>query len=638
MLLDLADQLDEPQRCAGPRRCRALVGLRRRERLPGADRRAGRGWWRRESRRRLCPDGPGGQGLGPPRRVLFVTFESPTGGGGRGGRAVVADNPPRRSRTLVTTLVVLGVLVLGFALFTGFYTDLLWYQSVDASSVFTTQLVTRILLLLVFGVADGARRRRQHGDRLPAPPGLPADVAGAGEPRALPHGARPAASAPGDRHPVAHRPARRRQRDVGVAHLAAVAQRDARSARPTRRSAWTCRSTPSRCRSCASCSASSSPRSCSRFIAAVVVHYIYGGIRLQPADDRLSRAAQAHLVDAHRHLRAAQGGGATGSTASSSRCRPTTSSPGVDLQGRQRGPPGPDDPGLRLDHLRGAVLRQRVPRAGAPSRSRASCCSSAAALVIGSIYPAFVQSVQVQADRARHARRRTSSTTSTPRARPTTSPTSPRSRSTPAKDIATDRRDQGQRGHDRERAPARPGGRVADVQAAAADPRLLLVPRLARRRPLPDRGQAARHRRSRRARSTSPASATASATGPTTTSSTPTASASWRRTTTPRTPGKPAFFESNLPPTGLLDVAQPRDLLRRELAGVLDRRRHPPDSPPRELDYPTTRAQRPGEQHLHRLGRRRRSARSFNRLLFAVKYQEPNILLSDLVNPESRIL
>ena len=32
------------------------------------------------------------------------------------------------------------------------------------------------------------------------------------------------------------------------------------------------------------------------FVASVVVHYLYGGIRLQPSDDRFSRAAQAHLA------------------------------------------------------------------------------------------------------------------------------------------------------------------------------------------------------------------------------------------------------------------------------------------------------------------------------------------------------
>ena len=61
-----------------------------------------------------------------------MTFDSPPGGGPRDPRVAVADPSARRSRTLVTTLVVLGVLAIAFIIFTGFYTDLLWYQSVEA--------------------------------------------------------------------------------------------------------------------------------------------------------------------------------------------------------------------------------------------------------------------------------------------------------------------------------------------------------------------------------------------------------------------------------------------------------------------------------------------------------------------------
>ena len=79
-----------------------------------------------------------------------MTYDAPMGGQGQGGSPVVGE-PARRNRALLWTLVVLGTVVFGFILFTGFYTDLLWYQSVGASSVFTTQLYTRIGLLLVFG-------------------------------------------------------------------------------------------------------------------------------------------------------------------------------------------------------------------------------------------------------------------------------------------------------------------------------------------------------------------------------------------------------------------------------------------------------------------------------------------------------
>ncbi|GGP51758.1 UPF0182 protein [Streptomyces abikoensis] len=50
------------------------------------------------------------------------------------------------------TLGVLAVLAMLFVMFAGFWTDWLWYRSVDYSSVFTTTLGTKIGLFAVFGV------------------------------------------------------------------------------------------------------------------------------------------------------------------------------------------------------------------------------------------------------------------------------------------------------------------------------------------------------------------------------------------------------------------------------------------------------------------------------------------------------
>ena len=50
------------------------------------------------------------------------------------------------------TLVVLGVLVILYLLLVTFWTDRLWFQSVDFTKVFTTQLFTRVGLFLVFGL------------------------------------------------------------------------------------------------------------------------------------------------------------------------------------------------------------------------------------------------------------------------------------------------------------------------------------------------------------------------------------------------------------------------------------------------------------------------------------------------------
>ncbi|GAB3415348.1 UPF0182 family membrane protein [Flindersiella endophytica] len=57
-----------------------------------------------------------------------------------------------RARALVPTIVVFVALVVVWAIFTNFWTERLWYQSVSFSSVFSTTLLTRIGLFVVFGV------------------------------------------------------------------------------------------------------------------------------------------------------------------------------------------------------------------------------------------------------------------------------------------------------------------------------------------------------------------------------------------------------------------------------------------------------------------------------------------------------
>ncbi|KUL43000.1 hypothetical protein ADL28_44185 [Streptomyces violaceusniger] len=60
--------------------------------------------------------------------------------------------PSRRARTLLMTLGVLAVLAMLFVMFAGFWTDWLWYRSLHYSSVFSTTLKTKIGLFFVFGV------------------------------------------------------------------------------------------------------------------------------------------------------------------------------------------------------------------------------------------------------------------------------------------------------------------------------------------------------------------------------------------------------------------------------------------------------------------------------------------------------
>ena len=59
--------------------------------------------------------------------------------------------PARRRRVLIPTLVVLAILVGAFVIFAGYYSDWLWFVSVDKTSVFTTELLVRIGLFFAFG-------------------------------------------------------------------------------------------------------------------------------------------------------------------------------------------------------------------------------------------------------------------------------------------------------------------------------------------------------------------------------------------------------------------------------------------------------------------------------------------------------
>ena len=79
-----------------------------------------------------------------------MSFEPPMTAGPRS-----KAQPPKRSGALVPTLAIIGGLGILFMLFTSFYTDYLWYRSVGKESVFTTLLGTRLLMFLAFGLIMG---------------------------------------------------------------------------------------------------------------------------------------------------------------------------------------------------------------------------------------------------------------------------------------------------------------------------------------------------------------------------------------------------------------------------------------------------------------------------------------------------
>jgi len=106
---------------------------------------------------------------------------------------------------------------------------------------------------------------------------------------------------------------------------------------------------------------------------------------------------------------------------------------------------------------------------------------------------------------------------------------------------------------------------------------------------------------------------------------------------TAQSSGQPDFFESDIPPTGNLDVAQPRVYFG-ELSPAYSIVGAPKGSPPVELDYPDD-ASPTGQKTNTYQGKGGVPMGSlFGRLVFATKFQDANILLSDLVNPDSRIM
>ncbi|MEV8016292.1 UPF0182 family protein [Streptomyces sp. NPDC086554] len=80
----------------------------------------------------------------------------PDRGGGPTGPRIRVGRPSRRVRTLLMTLGILAVLAMLFVMFAGFWTDWLWYRSVNYSSVFTTTLWTKVGLFFVFGLLMAA--------------------------------------------------------------------------------------------------------------------------------------------------------------------------------------------------------------------------------------------------------------------------------------------------------------------------------------------------------------------------------------------------------------------------------------------------------------------------------------------------
>jgi uncharacterized membrane protein (UPF0182 family) len=101
--------------------------------------------------------------------------------------------------------------------------------------------------------------------------------------------------------------------------------------------------------------------------------------------------------------------------------------------------------------------------------------------------------------------------------------------------------------------------------------------------------------------------------------------------------GQPDFFESNIPPTGGLKVTEPR-IYFGEMSPMYSIVGAPAGSPPVELDYPDDASPTGQKTNTYQGSGGVPMGSLFGRLLFATKFQDANILLSDLVNADSRIL
>ena len=106
-----------------------------------------------------------------------------------------------------------------------------------------------------------------------------------------------------------------------------------------------------------------------------------------------------------------------------------------------------------------------------------------------------------------------------------------------------------------------------------------------------------------------------------------------------RTPeGEPQFYERNIPPVGDLGEYEPR-IYFGEASPVYSIVGGPEDGPDRELDYPASEAGTAGEVRNTYRGSGGVPIGDFARkTAYAIKYRQLEILLSDSLNPDSRIL
>ncbi len=101
--------------------------------------------------------------------------------------------------------------------------------------------------------------------------------------------------------------------------------------------------------------------------------------------------------------------------------------------------------------------------------------------------------------------------------------------------------------------------------------------------------------------------------------------------------GEPAFLESDIPPSGKLNIDQPRVYFGESspnysIVGA------PASAEPRELDYPDDKSDNGQTNNTYSGTGGVPMGNFFQRLIFALHYREANIVLSNQINSESKIL
>lgn len=100
--------------------------------------------------------GPGGSGPGGPGRTGGGGSSSGGASRGAGGQREAGSGGPSRPSALVLTIIVVAALVGLFVLFSGVYTEILWFNQIGYSEVFWTERLTQAVLFVVAALVMGA--------------------------------------------------------------------------------------------------------------------------------------------------------------------------------------------------------------------------------------------------------------------------------------------------------------------------------------------------------------------------------------------------------------------------------------------------------------------------------------------------